>query len=358
MFYHNTSHEIYPIFAKKTVLATGGASRCYLHTSNGNQTSGDGIAMAYRQGARVANLEFNQFHPTTLYHPKAESFLISEALRGEGAILKNLRGERFMAQYDTRLELAPRDIVARAIDCELKKHQDSYVLLDISQQDKGKVLRLFPTIAKRCHTFGIDITKEAIPVVPAAHYTCGGVITDLNGQTDIEHLYAIGEVACTGLHGANRMASNSLLECLVFAMSASKDIEYHLKKNHQPIATNQMQLPQYNKQQTSTHMLPLRRHIRETLWMFVGIVRNNHRLMQAKQAVDKASALIEAQCQISRPDKTLIECRNLAHVAGLIIESALLRKESRGLHYNLDYPDTLERAHDTLLQKKTVKPFT
>lgn len=344
--FNNTTEEVHALTAKKTVLATGGASRCYLHTSNGNQTSGDGIAMAYRAGAAIANLEFNQFHPTTLAHPKAQSFLISEALRGEGARLKLPNGERFMAQYDPREELAPRDIVARAIDNELKKHHLTHVLLDISHLNANTIKELFPTIYARCLQFDIDITEQAIPVVPAAHYTCGGVITDLNGCTNIDNLYAIGETACTGLHGANRMASNSLLECLVFAMSAAQHILRHMQATE---ITAVAPLAGAHNQESPLNLSTFTNQVRETLWRYVGIVRSNARLQQAKATIDNDYHIIESQFLQTELSKTFIEARNLTTVAKLIVQCAQHRRESRGLHFNQDYPNLAQQAVDTII---------
>lgn len=347
--FNNSTGQTHALFAKKTVLATGGASRCYLYTSNGNQTSGDGIAMAYRAGAAISNLEFNQFHPTTLAHPNAECYLISEAVRGEGGILKLPNGERFMHLYDTREELAPRDIVARAIDSELKKHQVDHVLLDISHLPANDIKRLFPTIYARCLQFDIDMTKQAIPVVPAAHYTCGGVSTDLAGKTNIRQLYAIGEVACTGLHGANRMASNSLLECLVFAMSAAKDIQQTIA--HDSVTTtDHITLAGSHQTENVLDLTTLTELIRTTLWNYVGIVRSDARLAHAREEIAHIKQLIEAQYYETKLTKALIECRNLATVALLIIDCALQRKESRGLHFNADYPNTLAEASDSSVQ--------
>jgi L-aspartate oxidase len=344
----NTTHSILDVYANTTVLATGGASRCYRYTSNSNQTSGDGIAMAWRAGAELSNLEFNQFHPTTLFHDEADCFLISEALRGEGAILTRPDGTRFMPEYDDRAELAPRDIVARAIDSELKKNQWDYVLLNISHKPAAEIKRMFPTIYARCRAFDIDITKEPIPVVPAAHYTCGGVKTNLNAQTNLPHLYAIGEVACTGLHGANRMASNSLLECLVFAMSAGQHIRRNTIKpdlsqkpdTHITVPDNDQRAPEFDTQKTITM-------VRELMWECVGILRCNARLNKALGIIADVDAYIEEHFLEYRVTKELIECRNVCLVAKLIIEFALLRHESRGLHYNEDYPNTDEHAADT-----------
>jgi L-aspartate oxidase len=331
------------------ILATGGASKVYLYTSNPDSSTGDGIAMAWRAGCRIANMEFNQFHPTCLYHPHAKSFLISEALRGEGAILSLPDGERFMQRFDARLELAPRDIVARAIDHEMKRTGADCVHLDISHRPRRFLEAHFPTILKRCLEYGIDISREPIPVVPAAHYTCGGVMVDQHGVCDVAGLYAIGEVSCTGLHGANRLASNSLLECLVFAKAASTHIRARL---HEPVHT--VTVPHWDESQVtdSDEDVVLAHNweeLRRFMWDYVGIVRTDKRLQRAQRRLDLLRQEIHEYYSHYRVNNDLIELRNLIHVAELIVRSALARRESRGLHYNLDCPETLARGDDTIL---------
>lgn len=344
----NDSGDLHHHLAHKTVLATGGASGCYRYTSNCNQATGDGIAMAWRAGARVVNMEFNQFHPTCLYHPQAQSYLISEAVRGEGGLLKLPSGERFMPRYDARAELAPRDIVARAIVTELAANRIDYVLLDISHQPAEDVIRLFPTIYERCLQYDIDITQQAIPVVPAAHYTCGGIKTDLAAKTDIDNLYAIGEVAYTGLHGANRMASNSLLECLVFAAAASQSIDQALSVN--PIAV-ELQAPIIDVHQLAVHYDAASRitELKQLMWDSAGIVRNDADMQAALLQVDEWLLELESVLAAAKWAQATLECRNLLTVSQLILRSALARQESRGLHCNVDHPSLQVRCEPTVM---------
>jgi L-aspartate oxidase len=345
----STAGRVDTIAAHSTVLATGGAGKVYLYTTNPDTATGDGIAMGWRAGCRIANMEFIQFHPTCLYHPHAKSFLISEAVRGEGGLLKLPDGSRFMPWHDERAELAPRDIVARAIDFEMKKRGLDCVYLDISHKPVNFLQEHFPNIYARCLELGIDITKQPIPVVPAAHYTCGGIVTDWNGKTNLDKLYAIGETAHTGLHGDNRLASNSLLECLVFGQAASTDI---LRLPSMPA----VQLPQWDESRvTDADEEIVISHnwdeLRRFMWDYVGIVRTNKRLQRAQHRIKLLHEEISEYYANFRVTSDLLELRNLVDTADLIVQSAMLRHESRGLHFSRDYPDLLPQARNTVLKR-------
>ena len=321
------------------ILATGGASKVYLYTSNPDVASGDGIALAWRAGCSVSNLEFNQFHPTCLYHPQANNFLITEAIRGEGGLLLRPDGSRFMDDFHPKAELAPRDIVARAIDHEMKRLGVDCMYLDISHRPADFIIEHFPTIHKRCLELGLDITNEPIPIVPAAHYTCGGVKVDITGKTDVNGLYAVGEVACTGLHGANRMASNSLLECLVFAKAVADDIR---SKWHEEV--NIPEVPKWDASRVTDSDEEVVVHhnwheLRRLMWNYMGIVRSNKRLDRAERRIELLQQEIREYYRNFRVTSNLLELRNLVMVAELMVRCAKKRHESRGLHYTLDYPE-------------------
>jgi L-aspartate oxidase len=365
-------NQVITCLSKITLLATGGAGRVYVHTTNPTIATGDGLAMAYRAGTEVANLEFIQFHPTALYHKKADSFLISEAVRGEGGILRLNSGETFMEKYHPQRELAPRDVVARAIDFELKKRGDSCVYLDITHLDQKFIKLRFPNIYGECLSLGLDITKDWIPVVPAAHYICGGVSTDLEGRTGIENLYVCGEVACTGMHGANRLASNSLLEAVAFAHFSANSVKNmlsaipsaSLREGEQGRTMKEIPfptIPQWSlegvfDQQEWVIISHNRDWIQKFMWDYVGIVRSNRRLKQAKRRIDILLDEITEFYKVNPVTYDVIELRNIATVAKLIVECALKRKESRGLHYNIDYPkkDDKNWLKDTILKSEEV----
>jgi len=348
--FNNETGEVDEFLAKAVILAAGGAGKTYLYTSNPDIATGDGMAMAYRAGAEIANMEMVQFHPTCLYNPEAKSFLISEAVRGEGGILRLKTGEPFMQKYHPAKELAPRDVVARAIDSELKSRGENFVYLDITHKSRDFLVKRFPNIYAKCLEYGIDISKDMIPVIPAAHFFCGGVAIDENGRTSIENLYAIGETACSGVHGANRLASNSLLEGVVYAHRVFEDLD---KVKAYPDFSVKNPFNLKAAQNNSTVFIQDWNDLRRISWNYLGIERSDERLAKAAKRIALLKEEIDGYFWNSRISTYIIEVRNIAAVAEMITRSAMLRKESRGLHYNIDYPGRLPEAKDTIITAKS-----
>lgn len=348
-FFDRRTRCVVRVSSPLTFLCTGGHGKLYLYTSNPDSATGDGLAIGWRAGCRVANLEFMQFHPTCLFHPKAKNFLISEAVRGEGGVLKDMRGRAFMEDYHSMGSLAPRDIVARAIDTELKKSGDQHVWLDVRSLGESRIKSSFPNIYEMCLKHGINMAVDMIPVVPAAHYSCGGIVTDSFGRTNVERLYAVGEVACTGLHGANRLASNSLLEAMVFADRAATDSMARSDLNELPdvdVSWTNVDQPAPDEQVVLTHSWD---EIRRVMWNYVGIVRSEHRLKRALSRIENIRQEIDEYWWRNRVSNEVLEVRNLAAVAWLTVRSAMSRKESRGIHFMLDWPETSSAGKDTII---------
>lgn len=350
--YNIKESSVCSFIAKKTIIATGGCSAVYLYNSNPNTSTGDGIAMAFRAGCDIVNMEFAQFHPTCVFKSQDESFLISETLRGEGAKLSLPNNKKFMHKYDEREEMASRDIVARAIDNEMKVNGIDFVHLDISFKDSNWILKRFPMIAKRCSEIGIDITKDKIPVVPAAHYTCGGINIDIDTKTNVVNLYAVGEASHSGVHGANRMASNSLLECIVFAKTCAKNINNSDIRNSKTPDFSFWDSSKVKKSKEKVVLTHILQEVRLIMWNFVGIVRNDSRLNSARMRLVQIEKDINNYYKLYIISKDLLELRNLVHSAKIIVDSAILRKESRGLHFNTDYPKQLQFAKNSVIIKK------